>query len=182
MIKVNLLGVERPKRARKVSKGAGRAAGLAALALLLVGAMGFVWWSMSSRVSNLAREKVALNQELTALKAKVKEVENYEKNKKTFEEKIAIIEQLRKNQTGPVRLLDEISRSLPDRVWLTSLSEQGGKVDLEGRAVTNSEIVDFINNLKESRHIGEIQLIESRQVSESGVPVYNFKLKCTLTV
>ena len=182
MIKVNLLGVERPKRARKVSKGSGRAAGLVALALLLVGAMGFVWWSMSSRVSNLEREKVALNQELTALKAKVKEVENYEKNKKTFEEKIAIIEQLRKNQTGPVRLLDEISRNLPDRVWLTSLTEQGGKVDLEGRAVTNSEIVDFINNLKGSRHIAEIQLIESRQVSESGVPVYNFKLKCTLTV
>jgi type IV pilus assembly protein PilN len=78
--------------------------------------------------------------------------------------------------------LDELSRSLPDRVWLTSLVEQSGKVDLEGKAVTNAEIVDFINNLKASRYIREILLIESRQVTEDGVPVYNFKLKCMLVV
>ena len=182
MIKVNLLGVERPKRARRTGKGPGGLVGVAALALLLIGGMGFVWWSMVARVNALEREKIALNEELTVLKAKVKEVENYEKNKKDFEEKIGIIEQLRKNQTGPVRLLDELSRGLPDRVWLTSLTEQAGKVDLEGRAVTNAEIVEYINNLKASNHIKEIQLIESRQVSEGGIPVYNFKLKCLLVV
>jgi type IV pilus assembly protein PilN len=78
--------------------------------------------------------------------------------------------------------LDDLSQSLPDRVWLTSLLEQSGKVELEGKAVTNAEIVEFINNLKASRHIREILLIESRQVTENGVPVYNFKLKCTLVV
>ncbi|MEW6682832.1 MAG: PilN domain-containing protein [Nitrospirota bacterium] len=182
MIKVNLLGVERPKRARRTGKGPGGLVSVVAVALLLIGGMGFVWWSMVARVNALEQEKVALNEELNALKAKVKEVENYEKNKKDYEEKIGIIEQLRKNQTGPVRLLDELSRHLPDRVWLTSLTEQGGKVDLEGRAVTNAEIVEYINNLKASNHIKEIQLIESRQVSEGGIPVYNFKLKCLLVV
>jgi hypothetical protein len=62
------------------------------------------------------------------------------------------------------------------------LTEQAGKVEVEGRAVTNAEIVDFINNLKASRFIREILLIESRQVSEGGIPVYNFKLKCDLVV
>lgn len=152
------------------------------MALLLIVGMGFVWWSMVSRVKALEQEKVVLNEELAVLKTKVKEVENYEKNKKNYEEKIGIIEQLRKNQAGPVRLLDELSRGLPDRVWLTALTEQGGKVDLEGRAVTNAEIVEYINNLKASRHIRDIQLIESRQVNEGGIPVYNFKLKCLLVV
>jgi len=182
MIKVNLLGIERPKRARRVGKGPGGLVGVVAVAFLLIGGMGFVWWSMVTKVNALERDKVVLNDELTALKAKVKEVENYEKNKKDYQEKIGIIEQLRKNQTGPVRLLDELSRSLPDRVWLISLSEQAGRVDLEGRAVTNAEIVEYINNLKASSHIREIQLIESRQVNEGGIPVYNFKLKCLLVV
>lgn len=182
MIKVNLLGVERPKRARRTGKGPGGLVGVVAVALLLIGGMGFVWWSMVARVNALEQEKVALNEELNALKAKVKEVENYEKNKKSYEEKIGIIEQLRKNQTGPVRLLDELSRGLPDRVWLTSLTEQAGNVDLEGRAVTNAEVVEYINNLKASSYIKEVQLIESRQVSEGGIPVYNFKLKCLLVV
>lgn len=183
MIRVNLLGVERPKRARRTGKGpgGGLVAGVA-LALLLIGGMGFVWWSMAARVGALESQKVTLNDELAALKIKVKEVENYEKNKKSYEEKIGIIEQLRKNQSGPVRLLDELSRGLPDRVWLTSLVEQAGRVDLEGRAVTNAEIVEYISNLKASRHIKEIQLIESRQVNEGGIPVYNFKLKCLLVV
>jgi type IV pilus assembly protein PilN len=128
MIKVNLLGIERPKRARRTGKGPGGLVGVVALALLLIGGMGVVWWAMVARVSALEHEKVTLNEELTVLKAKVKEVENYEKDKKSYEEKIGIIEQLRKNQTGPVRLLDELSRSLPDRVWLTLLTEQAGKV------------------------------------------------------
>jgi type IV pilus assembly protein PilN len=182
MIKVNLLGIERPKRARRTVKGPGVLVGVIGLALVLIGGMGLVWWAMASRVSALEQEKVARNEELAALKVKVKEVEDYEKNKKSYEEKIGIIEQLRKNQIGPVRLLDELSRGLPDRVWLTSLTEQAGKVDLEGRAVTNAEIVEYINNLKTSRYISDIQLIESRQVSEGGIPVYNFKLKCTLVV
>jgi type IV pilus assembly protein PilN len=182
MIKVNLLGVERPKRARRSIKGPSRLVGVGVIAVGLLGGMGYVWWSMSARITSLEQQKVQRNQELTALKAKVKEVENFETNKKNYEEKIGIIEQLRKNQSGPVRLLDEVSKSLPSRVWLTSLTEQSGKVEVEGKAVTNAEIVDFINNLKASRFIREILLIESRQVSEGGIPVYNFKLKCDLVV
>lgn len=182
MIKINLLGVERPKRTRISLAGPSRLVGIGALAVVLIGGMGYVWWSMSAKMSALEQQKTQRTQELAALKEKVKEVEGFEANKKSYEEKIAIIEQLRKNQVGPVRLLDELSRNLPDRVWLTSLVEQSGKVDLEGKAVTNAEIVDFINNLKASRSIREILLIESRQVTEDGVPVYNFKLKCTLVV
>lgn len=182
MIKINLLGVERAKRSRKPIEIPLQMMGAVALTIGLLAAMGYVWWYLSDQARDLTQQTVTLNAELAALKVKVKEVENYEQNKKTFEEKIKIIEQLRKNQSGPVHLLEEISRSLPDRVWLMALSEQGGKIDLEGKAVTNAEIVDFINTLKTSRYISDILLIESRQVSEAGIAVYNFKLKCTLSL
>jgi len=183
MIKINLLGVERTKRPSKKRKemplqGAGLVVGL----VLLGVALGYVWWYLSNTIGTLTQQTVTLNQDLAALKIKVKEVEDYEKNKKSFEEQIGIIEQLKRNQSGPVHLLEEISRSLPDRVWLTSLTEQGGKIDLDGKASTNAEIVDFINNLKTSRYVSDIQLIESRQVAEGGIPVYSFKLKCTLVL
>ncbi len=182
MIKINLLGRERTKRARKRREIPLQMAGVIGGVALLLGGMGYSWWYLSSTVSTLTQQTVTLNQELAALKIKVKEVENFETNKKTFEEKIGIIQQLRKNQGGPVHLLEEISKSLPDRVWLVSMSEQGGKIDLDGKAVTNAEIVDFINNLKASRYMSDIQLIESRQVSEGGIPVYSFKLKCTMVL
>ena len=182
MIKINLLGGGRPKRAHKSTEVPYQTVGVVGVVLLLVVGMGYAWWYLSDRVQAMTTQTVTLTKDLAALKVKVKEVEDYEKNKKNLEEKIGIIEQLRKNQSGPVHLLEEISRSLPDRVWLTSLTEQGGKIDLEGKAVTNAKIVDFINNLKTSRYISEIQLIESRQTAEGGIPVYNFKLKCTMVL
>src|SRR3989338_2661015 len=182
MIKITPLGGGRAKKARKRIEIPFQMAGVIGGVVLLFGGMGAYWWYLSSTVSTLTQQTVTLNQELAALKVKVKEVEDFEKNKKTFEEKIGVIEQLRKNQSGPVHLLEEISRSLPDRVWLIALSEQGGKIDLEGKAVTNAEIVDFINNLKTSRYMSEIQLIESRQTAEGGIPVYAFKLKCTMVL
>jgi len=182
MIRINLLGGGRPKRAHKSTEVPYQTVAVFGVILLLVVGMGYVWWYLSDRVQAMTTQTVTLTKDLAALKLKVKEVEDYEKNKKDFEEKIGVIQQLRKNQSGPVHLLEEISRSLPDRVWLIALSEQGGKIDLEGKAVTNSEIVDFINNLKTSRYMSEIQLIESRQIAEGGISVYAFKLKCTMVL
>ena len=85
---------------------------------------GYTWYWLTSTKSYLAMEQVTLQTRLTGLREKVKEVENYEKDKKIFEKKIAIIQNLKKSQRGPVLVLDELSRMLTDRVWLTSLKEK----------------------------------------------------------
>src|SRR5207245_8144613 len=88
--------------------------------------------------------------EVESLKKKVQEVEDYEKNKQLLEDKNRIIEQLRKNQGGPVRLLDYLSQSLdPLKVWLTNV-EGDKEVILSGKALTNDDIVEFIRNLQQS--------------------------------
>jgi type IV pilus assembly protein PilN len=92
------------------------------------------------------------------------------------EDKIAIIDQLKKNQQGPVRVLDELSRRLPSRVWLVSLSQQGNSFSIDGRATTNFDIVDYYNNLKSSAVIEDLELIESRQTTEEKLVVYSFKI------
>ena len=104
-------------------------------------------------------------------------------NKKILEDKNRIIEQLKKNQGAPVRLLDELSKSMdPLKIWLTTVTEQGPQVEVDGKAITNSDIVEFINNMKNTKFFTDIQLIESRQAIESNVPVYNFKLRCTMVI
>jgi len=102
--------------------------------------------------------------------------QDVEKKKKLVESKIEIIAQLKKNQQGPVHVLDELSRYLPDRVWLTALVQNDKAFNLEGRATTNFDIVDYVNNLKASAFISDIQLLESRQTGEQGLTIYSFKL------
>ncbi len=150
-------------------------AGAAAAMMILIWYFG--WSLLHNKLEHLQTNHSELGTELAALKIKVKEVENYEANKSKVNEKIDIIRQLRKNQSIPVHLLDEISKRLPDRVWLLSLSEQGGNIDLSGKATSNSEIVDFTNNLKTAASFENVQILETRQREEENVTVYSFRLK-----
>lgn len=180
MIKINLLPTQKAKKGKKkveIQSQLILASGVLSVLFLI---LGYGWISLNERVDNLAAEKTKLTTELGVLKTKVKEVENYEKDKKAVEEKINIIEQLRNNQSIPVLLLDQISRSLPEKVWLVNVNEQNGKIDLEGRATTNSEIVDFINNLKKSTLFKDVQILESIQSMEGSISIYTFKLKWSL--
>ncbi len=183
MIRINLLAV--PK-ARKVKKAAQAQFELVIAALAVGGVFMiclFIMFSLNGKVNRLTGEKNNKTQELKVLEAKVKEVDNFEKNKEELEERNRIIEKLRKNQGAPVRLLDELSKSLdPLKIWLVSLSEKGGVVNLEGRAITNSDIVEFITNLKNTEFFGEVLLIESRQSVEKNIPIYSFKLRANMLV
>ncbi len=180
MIKVNLLTSERPKKNRKKLKLQSQVFWSGAAAVGMVFAWSFAWSLLSDKVERLRTNHSELTIELSSLKLKVEEVENYETNKKKVNAKIEIIRQLRKNQSIPVRLLDEVSKRLPDRVWLLSLSEQSGSVDLSGKATSNSKIVEFTNNLKKNISFENIQILETRQKEEEDVTVYSFRLKWTI--
>jgi type IV pilus assembly protein PilN len=188
MIKINLLSIPKARKAKKQMEIQYELILAGVLIGIVVVACTYFWYLMNSRIDRLRNEKTKANAELTVLKEKVKEVENYESNKKVLEEKNRIIEQLKKNQGAPVRLLDELSKSMePLKIWLTTVREEGTKeggsqVEVDGKAVTNADIVQFINNLKNTKFFSDIQLIESRQAIELNVPIYSFKLKCTMVI
>jgi type IV pilus assembly protein PilN len=183
MIKINLLAVTKARKAKKQMEVQYEMVLAGVLIGFVLLGCGYFWYLLDSRIAHLQNDKVKANAELTVLKQKVKEVENFENNKKILEEKNRIIEQLKKNQGAPVRLLDDISRSMdPLKIWLTTISAQGSQVDIDGKAITNSDIVEFINNLKNTKFFSDIQLIESRQDIELNVPIYKFKLRCTMVI
>ena len=183
MIKINLStikkGVKKSKQKIELQSQLIAAVVFVVLALAGVG-YGYVW--LNSKVSRLENEKVLANKELASLKEQVKVVENYEKDKKNFEEKIAVIEQLKKNQTGPVIMLDEISKSIPERVWLTKITESGGRISMEGNAISNTDLASFINSLKNTKGFSNVELTESKGAVEANIPIYTFKMQCDFKV
>jgi len=180
MIKINLLPYQ---KAAKVKRQQALEAQLLLAVLMLAGltaVLGFFWWVLNDNIAEQQATRTQMKTQLAVLKKKVQEVQDVEQKKALVDGKIAIIAQLKKNQQGPVRVLDELSRHLPNRVWLTSLTQKGEGFDLEGRAVTNFEIVDYFNNLKKSPYIADIELVESRQGAEGTLNIYNFKLRFRL--
>ena len=59
-------------------------------------------------------------------------VQKFEARKAQLQQRVTLIEQLRKGQTAPVRVLDEISRSVPDRLWLADMKQAGTEFTLDG--------------------------------------------------
>lgn len=177
MIRINVLPERRARRAQRVLKTF-----LISLTVLIgvpVVIEAAVWYVLDRRVTAFEQEQAALTQELDVLKAKAKEVANVERDNAAFQEKLKVIEQLKKQQAGPVRLLTEISKALPPRVWLLALGEKSGKVDLEGMAHANADLVDFIFALEQTKMFKEVTIVESREtIGPDGTPMYAFKLIC----
>ncbi len=182
MIKINLLPVKRAaKKAKTPADEAMMQLGVGlGVILIFLGACGYRWQMLVDEVTFQTQAKATKTKELDALKKQVEEVEGYEKKKRLLEDKIRVIEQLRKNQGGPVRLLDYLSQGLdPVKVWLTSM-EGDTQVMVVGKALTNDDIVEFIKNLQQSNYFLSVTLQESVQGQEDGVTVYSFRISMTV--
>ncbi|MGE5172917.1 MAG: PilN domain-containing protein [Betaproteobacteria bacterium] len=146
------------------------------LAVVLAG-MWFFWNMQKNTIAALQKDIVSAEATLRQQENTLREVRNVEEERKKVAEKIAIIEQLKKNQSGPVRLLDEISKALPLGVNLTSLTESSNNVNLEGEAFTNNDVVRFVDNLKASRFLTGVMLRETSRVNVAGTDIYKYKLQ-----
>jgi len=154
MIRVNLLAGERAavKKKSVAFNLAGQKMTIAASLILVVTAAGIGWryWSLTNQSKRLDEEISAAQQETARLHSVILQVQQYEQRRAQLQQRVALIEELRRGQTGPVHMLDQVSRALPPMLWLTSLRQLGpdGAVLIEGRATTQTTVSDFVNNLE----------------------------------
>ena len=178
MIRINLIEVKKKKKPKPLPTTV-----VIAVLLTLFALIGVVYthYSLNDELSMLRSKKAKNEKRLKVLNKKVKALKNYEKLVKSVENKKKVIIDLRKNQALPVKVLDEISRLLPDTVWLTKLRYNGKTVTFDAVAFTNSDVVTYINNLKRSPLFVNVYLSESKEQSikvagmTKGIRVYKFK-------
>jgi type IV pilus assembly protein PilN len=154
MIRINLLGVERAKVKKKVAFQVGQKLTLACSLILIVTALGLGWryWSITKESTNIDAELAKAQAETARLHSIIVQVQQYEQRKAQLGQRVALIKQLRSDQTGPVHMLDQISRALPPMVWLTDVKETGAtnEVTIEGKCLNEIQMTDFVANLEAS--------------------------------
>ena len=149
MIRINLLGVQRPRARKAMAFDIGQQLTLAASLILLAGALGIGWWywTLSQSSSQLDTDLAAARQEATRLRTLIAEVSRFEAQRQQLQQRVTLISELRSGQSVPVQLLDHISRSLPDMLWLTTMQQEGDDVTIEGQSTTLIALSDFVGNL-----------------------------------
>jgi type IV pilus assembly protein PilN len=156
MIRINLLTVERARAKKKTAAfQVGNKLTVGCTLILLVAAtlVGWRYMSLNRQSAGLDADISAAQLETERLHSLILQVQQFEQRKAQLQQRVVLIEQLRAGQTGPVHMLDQISRALPSMLWLTAL-KQDPKADndvlIDGRSTTLTGLSDFVANLEAS--------------------------------
>lgn len=186
MIKINLLSegkrtVRKSRPTATALKGLeGKDIGqwLLVVGLLLgLGALAINWWLLSREVDEKTAEVATAQHEVDQMAAVIKEVEDYKGKKSELERKIGVISDLKANQRGPVRVMDYISRALPELLWLDRLKMTPDVIEIEGRAFNTNAVANFIENLDKVPEFDEPILKSTEQQAagpQQGTGIYKF--------
>ena len=114
----------------------------------------------------------------------IAQVQQFEARKAQLQQRVTLIEQLRRGQAGPVHALDEISRALPDRLWLTDLSEKGTTFTMTGMTTSLTGLSDFVANLEASTWFTKpVDIIDSQvqpgNAKSGDEDMFKFSVKAT---
>jgi len=187
LIKINLVregravrGAGAPAAATAIPGAAGGtgnlnnvlAIGLSILGILLAAGYYFYY----SRQFADAEERLnTRKQEAQKLEKVIKDVEDFQQQKDNLQKRIDLINQLKQNQKGPVRIMDQISRDLPDLVWLDHMTISGGSIKVLGRGLNPNAIALFVANIKNDPYFDEPNVGSVTQTSVQPL-VYTFDM------
>lgn len=181
MIRINLLTVERtPSGPSAFEALAARRVHLLGGAIVLAALAGIGWWytSMQARMTATDAAIQQAQAERQRLTAVLEQITQFETQRTQLQQRVALIEQLRQGQHSPVTLLDQISRSIPERLWLTELSQTGAVVVIAGRTTTLTSLSDFIGNLESSGAFTRpVEIVNSEVETASGTDIVRFQVK-----
>ena len=173
MIRINLLAVERKASKSALSFQAGQKLTIACSAVLVVTALfvGWRYWVLQQRSNKLDQEISDAQKETSRLHGIIQNVQQFEQQKAQLQQRVVLIEQLRKGQTGPVHMLDQISRALPPLLWLTDLKQTDDSVVIDGRCMAVTGLTDFVSNLEASGYFKRsIDILSSQTEVLAGSP------------
>jgi type IV pilus assembly protein PilN len=177
MIRINLLPV---KAAQKKEKFKGQLLAAAATLLITVALCALGYLQLLSWVQEAKEDVERKKVEISRLMKTIGEVNQYKKRQEELRAKLDILDRLEKSRSGPVLLLDELYKAMPDKVWLEGYKESGGKVNISGVSINEETVALFMRNLETSSQFDKVTLKVIQQIAKDGVKFHKFDLDCTL--
>ena len=178
MIRINLLPYREIEKKETQSRKILILSGAAVLFLVILAAIQLY---VLGDIKGIEKDLKTKEERLVALDKIVGEVDRIKKEKQILEKKLAVINDLEKNRSYPVRMLADIASQVPVKdTWLEKLTQSGMSLSIEGKARDNFAVVRLMKNLEGSMYIQSVELVSSKQVEISGVKLQQFNLTCVL--
>ena len=137
MPRINLLPWREEERKQRqqdfmVALGGSVMAGAAVVAL--------TWFWFVQMIDAQQDRNQRLEAEIAELEKSITEIDGLERQKERLLARMEIIEQLQRSRPEIVHLFDEISRTMPEGVYLNGMAQQGRSVELKGVAQSSTRV------------------------------------------
>lgn len=176
MIRINLLLYRVAKRQQQVMQYVVMfVVVIAAAFLLTLTAHSVASWELSG----LEDEATQLQQQNAVLKKKIGKLRNLDKLREEVQRKLEVIDQLQNGRFRSLNTLHEVSRVIPDNVWVESVKDHSDKIELSGLGESNKAIANFMRGLDKSPLFSDIKLLVISRVTVGDLPVRKFSLNIT---
>ena len=177
MIRINLL----PFRTARKKENVRRQVSLFLLSLVLVLLVLFYYnFSLNSKLAKLNKRVKTTNSELTKYNEINKEIARIKKNLEILRKKMTVITQLESDRYAPVILMDTMTQVLVSkRMWFTSLSVSDNSININGIALDEKTVADFMVRLQKSGLFSNVMLKSVKRQKVESSNLKSFEVVCT---
>ena len=180
MIRINLLSgstVSTPRRA-SIDLGQRVTVACSVIVVATVVVMGWRFWSLRQESNQLQQELTAADQEIARLGPLADRVQALDAERLRLEQHVGLVQGIRRGQSGPVHMLDQLSQAMPEGLWLAQLNQDGDDVIVEGRTLTLGALSEFMANLESSGYFEPpVEIIDSQLEETDQGEVVRFELR-----
>lgn len=167
MPRINLLPWREAERKRKRQEfGVGAVAALVGAALVYFA----VNWQMQSAIDDQQARNAYLNNEIKELDKQIAEILDLEEQKKRLQARITVIESLELSRPEIVHVFDQLVRTTPDGIYLTSVKQTEKKIELKGIAQSSTRVASYMRNIDSSEWLKDpaLQILETKGATDAG--------------
>lgn len=176
MIQINLL----PVRVKKKKDNARQFVSAYLLSVvLLLAVIGYLWVTNESEIRTLNTRLTQVQQEVAKYAKFEAALQELTKRKEIVDRKRQIIKDLQADRDAVVRVLALLSIQVPpEKIWFDKLMQAGRVMTIDGVALSNEAIVEFMRNLETSPYVekGSINLVHSKQLTVKDMKLREFQL------
>jgi len=177
MIKINLAVAREERKKESIRKEA--TIFVLVIVAVLVG-VGFVQWMSSRQREELMTQIRDSKAELKRLEIIKREINKAKANKKILQEKLNIIGSLNLNRTRPIQIMSVLASKIPEKMWLKGLDKKDNKLTLQGIALDDETIANFMKNLQKSRLFSAVELVVTERTTIEKLNLKKFTMICTI--
>jgi len=179
MIRVNLLPHRQIKREAR-QREFGLMALFSAIAAAVIIFLGYTF--INAKIDAQAERNSRLDAAIVKLDKEIADIKDLKDQISTMLERKQVVENLQTNRSQAVVVLDELSRQLPEGMYLKSIKQQGNVISIEGVADTNARVATLVRNLSTSNWMESPSLVEIKSVVVNTLKQNAFSLNVNIKV